>query len=279
MSTRITPAQLQPGDILLYHGTALISNLIRLFDGGQYSHASVYDGRQIVEALDQGITCRGVAESVAGAKYVDVYRFIDAKGKRLGDAACPAKPVLDRIGYYEANRQRYAYEDILLLAVLASTRQIPVVSWIPGLSLIIRQVLDHAAEVLARLAAGDKTPVICSALVYRCYSEADAGGEYNILIQGADALASAHAAEVSAALTTMGAQAVSMAAVSDPLAGQKQDFLARYAALAGAPTPTIASLAAARASGVLGAAAVAEFVTPRDLEKSHSLYQVGTVAA
>jgi hypothetical protein len=281
MTARLTFADLKPGDILLYHGTAQISWLIRLFDGGQYSHASIYDGHQTVEALDPGIVHQGVADSVKGAKYVDVYRFVDAKGRKLRDPGCPDQPVLDRINYYLQNPQRYAYEDILLLAMLASTRQIPVVSWIPGLNLLIRDLLDHAAEVLAKLTAAGKTPVICSALVYRCYHEADAGGEYNILISGADVLAAARAAEVHSALAAtvgLSSAAVSGAGINDPLAAQKQDFLARYASLAGASTPSVASLAAARASGMAGAAAVAEFVTPRDLEKSRSLYMVGTLA-
>lgn len=30
---------------MLYHGDSLVSRLIRLFDGSNYSHASIYDGK------------------------------------------------------------------------------------------------------------------------------------------------------------------------------------------------------------------------------------------
>ena len=281
MSNRIRPDQLQAGDVLLYHGTSLISDLIRLFDGGNYSHASIWNGKQIVEALGQGITENSVPASTAGAKFVDVYRFVAQDREKLGDTNYPAQPVLSRIAWYVANPQRYAYEEILLLAVLASTRQIPVVSWIPGLNLIIRNVLDRAADLLARLAAGNKEPVICSELVYRCYAEADATGKYHLAIRGADTLAAARAAEVQAAI--LGSPGLAPAAIlavgplSDPLLPEKQEFLARYAALKGKPPATMASIAAARAAGAAAAAAVADFVTPHDLERSPNLYQAGTL--
>jgi hypothetical protein len=261
---QILPSDLKAGDVLLYRGTSFLSDLIRLFDGGDYSHASIYDGQNIMEALGQGITVDPVSQSVVGAKYVDVYRFIGDGGNHLGDDAYPPAPLLGRIQYYEQNRQRYAYEQILLLAILASTRRIPVISWIPGLSIIVRNILDNAADVLARIMAAGQEPVICSELVYRCYSEADAGGKYRLAIRGADVMGSRATFAALSELTGGSEAAV------DPLLADKQAFLARLAQAKGMP-------AALSPTAAAGFAAVADFVTPHDLQASPNLVRVGTL--
>lgn len=97
MSEIVKPAQLRHGDILLYHGDSLVSRLIRLFDGTDYSHASIWNGKHVVEALGQGVVGRPLKASVAGAPFVDCYRYRNGKtGQMMGDDAAPlpAKPVL-----------------------------------------------------------------------------------------------------------------------------------------------------------------------------------------
>ena len=56
MRDKVLPNQLQPGDVLLYHGTGFISDMIRLFDGSDYSHAALFNGQNVVEAIASGIT-------------------------------------------------------------------------------------------------------------------------------------------------------------------------------------------------------------------------------
>src|SRR5437879_259528 len=118
---KISVQELQDGDVLLYHGTALISRLIRLFDGGSYSHAAIIHKGHITEALGSGITQNTVAASTARTKYVEIYRFIK-QGQRLGSNEYPTHPLDQAISSFEAEPQRYAYEQILLLALLCSTR-------------------------------------------------------------------------------------------------------------------------------------------------------------
>lgn len=185
MSNPVSPNQLQPGDVLLYRGNGFISNMIRLFDGSQYSHAAFYNGQNVVEAIASGIAERSLATSVE-ATPVDVYRFISTDGHKLGDAGFGVQPVLDTSAGFVAKADRYAYEQILLLAALAGSRRIPVVSDIPFLHWILRNILDNAAEVLAKIVADGKEPMICSELVYRCYTES--GPQYDLLIRGADTL-------------------------------------------------------------------------------------------
>jgi hypothetical protein len=267
MATKVDPAALQAGDILLYHGDGFISDLIRLFDGSEYSHASIYDGNSIVEALGDGIAVNTVAQSAAGAKYVDVYRFRKT-GQALGSVTYPLAPLATRIQFYVDNRQRYAYEQILLLAVIASTRRIPAPSWIPGLAMVLRSVFDNAGEFLARITSAGKEPVICSELVYRCYAEARPDRHYSLDIVGADVLAPAFAAAAVDPAAVLSSPAV------DGLASERTVFLNRYAAAKGQSLSMLAAAGFTNASN-LAAAAVADFVTPRDLSQSPDLQKIG----
>ncbi|PWU19762.1 MAG: hypothetical protein C5B50_05750 [Verrucomicrobia bacterium] len=266
----VSQPDLHAGDVLLYHGDSFISKLIRLFDGTEYSHASIWTGTQVVEALGEGVVGRDLKPSVAGAKFVDVYRYVNKDtGQMLGDdgSPLPAKPVLAQADQFEKDHDRYAYEEILLLAVLASTRQ--VTAPIPFLGLIVRNILDHAADVVARLTSSGKEPLICSELVYRCYAQAGAG--YQIRIRGAD-LAQAMAASlstISPVASEGGADYGEAAAV----------FLENYEA---AKRPShLKALASAGVTSASGAppltAAVADFVTPGDLKKSPDLQMLGTL--
>lgn len=187
MSTFVTPAELLPADILLYQGTSFLDKLIRLFDGTEYSHSSIYDGSKVLEAILNGVELRDIAKSVAdiggggSTGDVDVFRFVSQDGKHIGDSDYPAAPILARMAYYQAEHDEYAYEALLLLAVLTTTRRVPVP---PELEPIIRALLDQAADVLAKILATGKQPMICSELVYRCYAEADEKCE--IRVRGAD---------------------------------------------------------------------------------------------
>jgi len=127
MSTFVTPAELLPADILLYQGTSFLDKLIRLFDGTEYSHSSIYDGSKVLEAILNGVELRDIAKSVAdiggggSTGDVDVFRFVSQDGKHIGDSDYPAAPILARLAYYQAEHDEYAYEALLLLAVLTTT--------------------------------------------------------------------------------------------------------------------------------------------------------------
>jgi len=125
MSKTLKPSELKACDVLLYRGHGLVSDLIRLFDGSEYSHAAIYDGARIAEAIAEGVVCREVAASVKGAKYVDVYRWIGPTGAHLGDPNYEAAPIQARIRFYVGEKERYAFEELILLALLTSTRRLP----------------------------------------------------------------------------------------------------------------------------------------------------------
>jgi len=264
MNGKVPQNNLQPGDVLLYHGVGLISDLIRLFDGGPYSHAAVYDGANVLEAVAEGTVVDPVAQSVASAQFVDVYRFIANDGKPFGQPGCEARPVLDRIQYYEQNRQRYGYEQLLLLALLCATRHPQQGTLSPVEALILRRVLDQAAEVIARLIHAGKEPMICSELVYRCYTEA--GAPYQIIVRGADIPVRAAAAAAQPRSTEDAA-----------FQAEAARFLLNYAVAKGHNVGGPKFLAARAPHEIVTAAALADFVTPRDLETSPNLQKVGTL--
>lgn len=264
MSATIKLEELKAGDVLLYQGTSFISRMIRLFDGSEYSHSSVYDGAKIAEAVAEGVVSHTVKESVADI-VVDVYRFRSASGAKLGDPEFPVDPVTSRIKYYLSRHERYAYEQILFLAVLATTRRLPVVGWIPGLGSLLRTVLDSATDILNKIIAAGKEPMICSELVYRCYDEA-AEDKYHLKIIGAEVLMrhSLHEA-ASMGLTTLG-EAGRGDREQQELLAASETFLRRYATAKGMRMPM-----------AFGMPVVADFVTPRDLKSSPNLNFAGTL--
>jgi hypothetical protein len=173
---------------------------------------------------------------------------------------------LGQAAQFEKDKDRYAYEELVFLALLASTRQLT--SPVPLLGLVLRNLLDHASDILARLIQEKQEPLICSELVFRCYSQA--GPPYQIRIRGAD---------------------LAMANVVNALAGPAfaagddfhnyQDaaaaFLANYQAAKAAPGLPGAGSPPGAAGSKDMAAAVANFVTPGDLKKSPDLQLLGTL--
>ena len=268
MGTKIAQADLKPGDVLLMQGTSIVSELIRMFDHGNYSHAAIYDGSNVVEMLTQGTTVNALATSVQGTRFVDVYRFIGNDGTPLGSPGLDATPVSARIQFFEQNRERYGYEQIVLLALLCATRPEIQANLSPMLAMILRRILDSAAEVIAGMIHGGKEPMICSELVYRCFTEA--GPSYAIRVRGSDAPAAAGD-------TAMVAGAEVLTPEAADFRREAASFLLNYAVAKGRNLGSREFSMATTPGDIVSASAVADFVTPRDLETSPNLQMVGTL--
>jgi hypothetical protein len=151
-----------PGDILLHHNKGFISDLIRRFDGSQYSHASlVYNATTVAEANAHGVRVDPLGPAIAAGKYTDTYRL------RREPPNCD--PVLARARYYLGMGERYAFEELVFLALLCTVRRIPLPRVV---RVLLRKVLDAAASLLNGILAAGRQPMICSEFVYRCYDEA-----------------------------------------------------------------------------------------------------------
>src|SRR5690349_204972 len=174
MSSDIGFDAFHPFDFVLVHGSGLTSKLIRLFDGGDYNHVFlVKDAATLAQADWGGIAEAPLRPAIEQADYVLV--------RRLSATTPDWSPVERSLGKYLAEHDRYAYEQILLLAALATTRKIPLP---PVVKPLLRTLLDHAASLINDLIAHGKQPMICSEFCYRVYEDADgnASGPFHIAI-------------------------------------------------------------------------------------------------
>jgi len=244
-ATKIAPVDLHPGDILLYRFAPppwdlpnyLVDGLIISLDGGSYNHASIYDGSNVLEAVGSGIVSRPVQLSIAHAQQVDVWRLHDEKDEQLGSPGFDAKPVTDATAKFAKNGGSYAYDKLLLLAGIVTTRRLkPSV----GRELLL-WILEQATLVLHKIIAGDKVQMICSELVYRCYlgaSTATTDPRYQLKVPQ-----------------------VLKAALTQPVQDQAVKFWKEYQKQ--------------KAKDPLGP--FPDFVTPHDLEASSNLTKVGSL--
>jgi hypothetical protein len=264
----IKQRSLKLGDVVLYRGTSLISRLIIWFDGGHYSHCSIYvGGGKVLEAIDKGVVFSTLADSIAAhaPEYVDVFRFTSDDHIMLGDSELPYQPVKSRVDFYGHEGERYAYEDILLLALLTTIRHISIAR--P----MLRSILDSAAEVLAHIAALGKRPLICSGLTYRCFEEA--GRSYHIHVPDADLLATAE---------RLDSRLVPAPVLNGPLvvrgaadARLKLAFLRKLGFASDDLSSKFTHVHDEAWAGVAQIEPAPDFVTPGDLEHSPNLELVG----
>jgi len=163
MGKSIQIQDLRDADILLYHGSSWLSRAIRFFDGTPYNHASINVGNDnVMEAIAEGVVRRSIKESIAHYEPVIVMRLID----RPNDVS----PVLSKAQQYEG--KRYAYEQLLLLALICSFRKVRLNN---AVAKFVGKVLEGAASVLLKFTKGNKEALVCSELVYRSYDEAIEG--------------------------------------------------------------------------------------------------------
>jgi hypothetical protein len=252
MSIRtVDESVLNSGDVIMFRGTDLIARLIIEFDGGHYSHSAIYVGDgDVVEAVAQGVIRRPLSDSIAAQKpeRVDVFRFSSDTHTVLDGQLPYDPPVKARVDHYLDEGNRYAYEDLILLALLTTVRQISVI----GPALL--PILDAAAEVVARILAEGKHPLICSALVFRCFEES--GPQYHIHVPDAELLAAVNATD-----TQMNTQQIA--------------FLRQFIFATGDLSEKVTCAHPISALGIAEKEPAPDFVTPRDLEFSPNLNKIG----
>ena len=246
MDRNIPISDLQPCDVLLYHGNSAVSQIIQWFSDSGYSHSSIYDGSMVVEAVPEGVKRHTVAESVADTVFVDVWR-LKKDGHVIGSPELPAAPVLGVAATYAAEGGRFAYEELLLLALLCTTRRLP----LP----FLRWALDSAAGLLENMVDEEKEPMICSELVFRCFSEA--GPEYDPRIRGVDIRAKVETLH-------MPGRAVRRMSPADRAVAE---FFDRYAAARHKESLDELLMAAVEADP--------NFITPGDLQRSPDFTKIG----
>lgn len=157
----IPTSDIQPGDVLLFHGKSFVSWAIRKIDGSEVNHAAIaLANGQLAEAGGTGLTTRAIPTTFSDDNYMLV---------RHHSTTDVRDPVLATANAYLTEHNFYAYQQIVLLAFLGLTRKIPA----RGLARrMIRSALDHASSALMNMLPVGKSWMICSEYVYRCFDEA-----------------------------------------------------------------------------------------------------------
>jgi len=169
--------EVRAGDVLLFRGGGFVSWAIRAFDGTDVNHAAIaLDSTTLGEAGGRGLQRTLIETATKSNRYMRVRRHTDPD----------PGPVLTVASTYLDEGRPYAYQQIVLLALLASTRRLR----LTGIARrMLRSVLDHGAAALnAFVDRGGARSMICSEFVYRVYAEAvaDPADRYRLLIPVGD---------------------------------------------------------------------------------------------
>ena len=181
MLDQLTQNDLRPGDVLLHRSRHWVSTLIRAFDGGEFSHASIYNGSHIVEMDAPGIVTKTVDQILANTSYVHVFRFRSNDGYQLGSRNCPYEPVLERIKYYANLQPRLAWGTFPILGALTLVRRAA------NESPVLCKMLDRIGAPVSNFVATRRNAITCTEFVYRCFAEA--GDAYDLRIMGRGSIA------------------------------------------------------------------------------------------
>ncbi len=153
---------IRPGDVLLFHGNSFVSWAIRWFDGTDVNHAAIaLDADNMGEAVGSGLRDDPIAPAIKSNARTYVRRL---------PVSSAMTPVVSMAQRYLDSGVPYAYEELVLLAILSMTRRAPISN--PLMRRVLRSTLDHAAELLNSLMDRGSDLMICSEYVYRCYDEA-----------------------------------------------------------------------------------------------------------
>ncbi len=151
----------RPGDVLLFNGNSLISKAIRFFDGADVNHAALaIDPSRMIEAAGSGLREAPIAGALKGNTFTLSHRLVGRED--LG-------PVVTQANEFLGSGTPYAYEQIVLLAVLSITRRVDIGS--PFLRAIVRTACDRGAQLINALFDDGRKLMICSEFVYRCYAD------------------------------------------------------------------------------------------------------------
>lgn len=156
---------LKAGDILLYNSDNLVAKLIRKFDDAEVSHAGLYLGNDLVgEALivgNPGLNRNPLHESVQGSNWIEAARL---------ESGIEFSPVLAKADGYLDQGNRYAYEQVFMLAMILLTRKLDESNWL--VRQIAERTLSGCANLLHQWRGQDREPMICSEFVFRAFDEA-----------------------------------------------------------------------------------------------------------
>jgi hypothetical protein len=155
--------EVRAGDVFVFNGGSLISKAIRFFDGADVNHAALaIDGATMIEAAGDGLRTRPIKDALKTNNFTAVLRLPDERD--FG-------PVVKTANTFLANKTKYAYQQIVLLAILCVTRRVEIGNRL--LRWVVRRALEHAAGLINALIEHQREMMICSEFVYRSYADSN----------------------------------------------------------------------------------------------------------
>lgn len=274
----MTELDLKRGDVLLITTDSPLAALCRMLDGARHDRAVLIlgagDGREAVYAHQSGIVATDLPNALIGAEQVEVYRFRSDDGRLLDDPALPLKPLLDKARYFLDKNDRFAHDDLVQLALIASTRRPPIHGWLAGLSTAFEQIIGPAIHSLDAMLLNGRSPATTASFVHRCFAEA--GLKYRLRLPASRSMtAQSPAALARAAFQRAGTGTAAQSAPTEidadllQLHARLQSFFARYYAASLTDLGTV--------TGDAQELLAPEIVTARDLADSPNLVRVGAI--
>ena len=253
----IETGALQAGDVLLSFGDGTISDVIRLIDGGHYSHGAVFDGVEIVEAGLRGVVKTPLDAEIQEQKYVDVYRFHSDQGDPLASPGWPADPIVKRAHDYLDKGTRYADNQLYLVGVLILLKRTLTRVEKATLQAVLKEVFDLYKRIHD---GGETRSVVCSELVYRSFYEAEPERRYALTIK--DTFGPLQAGSQPLDFPSPVASQDAAYALDAEYQAMLKEFEARFRQVNPLPLTASSDIAA-------------EMVSPHDLERSPNLKLIG----
>jgi hypothetical protein len=178
----IEESALRPGDVLLSYEDSHYSNIIRLLDGGRYSHAALFDGDLVVKAGARRIEQIPLHAGIDGWEYVDVYRY---HANVWGEQLTSTEAIVRRAHHYLNEGTLYADNQLYLIGLLILLKRTTTFlekTYLRVAQMPLQAVLKDAYDLYKRISDGkDTKPIGCSELVYRCFYEARPKYRYRLI--------------------------------------------------------------------------------------------------
>lgn len=167
----IAPEALEPGDVLLSRGCDRTAKAISYFDGSPYSHASIWTGQGVVEAVSEGICHYSFQDSLTThpREFLHVHRA--SRKRETREAAA-------RLAIRAAQlHPKYAWAELGLAALMASLNPLPVTDelrersklFVADLHQLLESAMPQIREFFRREKAGCMT---CSQLIATVFADA-----------------------------------------------------------------------------------------------------------
>ena len=169
----LSSRELREGDVLLSYGlggTGSTSYWARVCDGGLYSHAAYWDGREVIEAVSGGVRATGLDLHLDEHEYVDAYRFIGRPPRGEGASVewDPAAVTTRVRAYIGAGYATTRLATIGLMVGLGRLTGVPAfMEFLASWGEAFRQEVD-AWDAAGRA----QRPMVCSELVASAFYEA-----------------------------------------------------------------------------------------------------------